>query len=412
MPSKPKVPADHSKQNVNAKKKDDELDLSDLQLIKDLRWKIDRIPILEKFRRTLVGDGNISTNREEYLRMKLHQEYPKLYATVLKNISAEGRKLASPEKIKEIAEIFLQIAGGFHKKWFFTLKTDSFNVRLTKFRKTPTTVPHLETFHMFQKLPRELRAMIWGFAVWAQNRFVGTYRLRKIKSAPCPVLFLTCKESKFWATKLYKRVKNGDLLYGRIMPASREARGPVISFENDIVMTGDWRLWNSYYGYYSKEVVKLQSAGQALRPIHKRIEALCRRAFHRVVLQRPHYVHPELIFYKNARKHVTTFPKYGGRNDWGWAWTDNIEEVWTIDGVHNYIDNSVKKHLARVFPPVPGDDCFCSLCERADIALGRELPYQKPDPQDIKEHERIFDMVDARSNWEGESMPQGLNINM
>ncbi|KAI1658305.1 hypothetical protein F4813DRAFT_395695 [Daldinia decipiens] len=421
MASTSAVPANHSLHDMmhdlmlkSDETEDDgisrELDLTEVGIIRKLRWHIDRIPILEKFRRS-VDMAAMPTNREEYLRTKLHQAYPKLHATVLKNISAEGQKLVSPEKIKEIAEIFLQIAGGFHKKWFWTYD-DRFNIRLTKFRNTPPTVSYPETFHLFPKLPSELRHMIWGFAVWTQDRFVDTYRLRRIKSAPCPALFLTCKEAKLHATKMYKRVRNGDLLYGKIMPASRKVRGPLISFENDIVMIGDWELWNSLGKPYPKEIVKLQAMGLPLRPIHKRIEKLSTWGFHRVLLERPHYVHPELLFYKNSRRHLTNFTKYGVRCDWGWTWTDNMEEVWTVDGVHNYIDDSVRKYIARVFPPVPGDDCICSLCERADLANGEPLLYQKPDPSDFEEHERIFETIDAGYYWGGNpmSMAQGLRL--
>ncbi|KAF3062040.1 hypothetical protein GL218_03768 [Daldinia childiae] len=319
-----------------------ELEPSELRIIRTLLRITDKIPILEKFRRSVEGKDKVPINRE-----------------------------------------------------------DSSNIRLSKFRKTPGKMSRLETFHMFPKLPRELRGMIWRYAAWAQDRFVETYRLRRIKSAPCPVLFLTCKEAKFWTTDLYKRVKNGDLIYGRIMPAFRIARGPVISFENDIMMIGDWHLWNSSSTPFPKEVAILQAEGKSLRPIHKRIKARSKRGFHRVAVQRPHHVHPELIFYKNARKHLTTFQMYGGHNNWGWTWANDIEEVWAIDEVHNYIDASFKAHVARVSPTVPGDDCSCSLCERADAATAKwiPIPYHKPSACDIEEHERIFETIGAFDNW-------------
>ncbi|KAI0111675.1 hypothetical protein F4814DRAFT_450349 [Daldinia grandis] len=391
-----------------------ELTLSDLKLIREFRWQANAIPILKALRKLVESRSKVPNNREEYFRTKLQQEYPKLYHLVLENISTEGKELASPEKIKEIAEIFIQIAGGFHNKFYLTLNTESLNVRLTKFRNKPTAPSYPGEFHKFQQLPPELRTMIWNFAVWAQDRFVDTYRLRRIKSAPCPVLFLTCKEAKFWAIRQYKRVKNGDLLYGKIVPASRKATGPVISFEHDIVMMGDWRLWNaprnSPRRAYPREVAELQSRGLPLRHIHKRIEVLSARGFHRVALSRPHQVHPELIFYKDSRRRFTNFPKYGGANDWGWGWTHCLEEVWTIDRVQNYIDQTITKHVARVFPPVPGDDCSCTLCERADMMIGEELSYKKPEPQDLKEHERIFKVVDPQYYWGVTyNRPQGLN---
>ncbi|KAI0852851.1 hypothetical protein F5Y00DRAFT_272484 [Daldinia vernicosa] len=388
-----------------------EFEPRDIKLLKKFRGRVDEVSILKMFREFVERKEEVTTNREEYLRMKFREVYPKLYPSILEFVYGQGQGLAAPERIKEILEHYLQIVGGFHKDYFMSLRTPIFSARLVKFRNAPPTTSYPKTFHMFMKLPPELRGMIWEFAVWTQNRFVDTYRLRKIMSAPCPALFLTCKESRSWTTKLYKRVRNGDLLYGKIMPAARAARGPVISFECDIMKMGDWRHWNSPKHNYPKEVAELRSKELPLRPIHQRIEALSRWGFHRVVLERPHEVHPELIFYKNSRKHLTNYPQFGGYTGWSWDWTHSIEEVWTIDGIYNYLDHKIRRQVARVFPPVPGDDCICSLCERADTAVIVKLPYKKPHPLDFAEHERIFETIIPSSYWEDgpKDKAQGLH---
>ncbi|KAG4219259.1 hypothetical protein PC116_g32261 [Phytophthora cactorum] len=206
--------------------------------------------------------------------------------------------------------------------------------------------------------------------------------------------------------KRYKKVRNGDLLYGKILPAYFEARGPIISFDDDIVGIGDWFAWNPSRGArcYTSEIYDRQAGGLGLRKIHQRIQALSQVGFRRVIVGNEYNgLYPEMLFYKNSRKVHTTYRNLGGiRDDWSWNWTHKLEEVWKSERVYNMVNNTSKESIVRLYPPAPGDECDCSLCERADLNMGiKDIPYKKPGPYDIEEHERIFDMVKPYDHWDG-----------
>ncbi|KAI0534719.1 hypothetical protein GGR58DRAFT_520110 [Xylaria digitata] len=95
-----------------------------------------------------------------------------------------------------------------------------------------------KTFHLFPKLPPELRSMIWKRAVYTQDRLVSFlvplvpidhhFKI-KIRDAPMPPLFLVNKEAYYESRSCYVR------LDGAITADSPPAAtGPLISFENDI----------------------------------------------------------------------------------------------------------------------------------------------------------------------------------
>ncbi|KAI1800078.1 hypothetical protein F4811DRAFT_567463 [Daldinia bambusicola] len=339
-------------------------------------------------------------DREAYLRSKMRDEFRKFFFAAIPRAPAKI-DLHCHSKVEELMETAIQISGGFNATWF---RDSRYRTVLRKFGKAPSP-PHLETFHKFPQLPPEVRATIWECAVPGQNRVVNTYRLRKVTRAPCPVLFLVCKEALFWATKKYRRVRNGDLLYGSIMPAYSQANGPIISFKNDIVNIGDWKAWNNNRGAkcYVTEMYNRKAGGQGLQQIHLRIQKLSKIGFRRVVVDMDTAVHPEMLFYKNSRKIYTTFKHLNNlRSDWSWKWTDKIQEVWKWDTIRNLVDNTFRGNFVRIFPPVPGNECQCTLCHRADLNIGiRELPYKKPEPGDIDEHERLFDVVEPHQFWNG-----------
>ncbi|KAI1424236.1 hypothetical protein F5Y12DRAFT_753739 [Xylaria sp. FL1777] len=95
-----------------------------------------------------------------------------------------------------------------------------------------------QNFHLFPKLPPELRAMIWKRAVYGQDRLVKLRiqmphprRLPVLTaySAPLPPLFLVNKEAYFEARSSYVRLSP----YIEI-DSPPESFGPLLSFENDI----------------------------------------------------------------------------------------------------------------------------------------------------------------------------------
>ncbi|OTB15949.1 hypothetical protein K445DRAFT_300754 [Daldinia sp. EC12] len=377
-----------------------EREVRDLRVIRKVLGEMSYLKVIEVLRKEVYGGGPME-NREAYLRSKLREIFPKLLSMVVKRLSP-GLQIQCSSKLSEIVEVCIQIVGGFNSKWFFD---SSHHTLVNTFRKDPVK-SHLKTFHKFPQLPPEIRVMIWNLAVRAQDRRVTTYRLRRVLRAPCPTLFLVCKESKFWAMKKYKKVRNGDLLYGKILPAYFEARGPIISFDDDIVGIGDWFAWNPNRGSrcYTSEILGRQAGGLGLRKIHQRIKALSKVGFRRVIVGDKYTsLYPEMLFYKNSRKVHTTYRNFGGiRDDWSWNWTDKLEEVWKLERIYNMVDHTSKESFVRLYPPAPGDECSCSLCERADLNMGiKDIPYKKPDPYDIEEHERIFDMVKPYSHWDG-----------
>ncbi|KAI3325348.1 hypothetical protein HD806DRAFT_520969 [Xylariaceae sp. AK1471] len=103
------------------------------------------------------------------------------------------------------------------------------------------------TFTLFNKLPPELRAIIWKYAVYTQDRLVQfvitpptTTRYLEgaitISNAPVPPLFLVSKEAYGEVQPYYVRLDH------KITATSPQtSTGPLISFENDIFHYADPR---------------------------------------------------------------------------------------------------------------------------------------------------------------------------
>ncbi|CAG8978569.1 hypothetical protein HYALB_00010532 [Hymenoscyphus albidus] len=107
------------------------------------------------------------------------------------------------------------------------------------------------TFSKFTSLPAEIRFMIWLLAVPGQNRLVHSPTFRTIKHAPCPVLFLVCKEAKACAETQYQRLqqdnKGYNLMMGTLTPSNiTEGGGLPISLGHDIFVIQS-RKWNSWH---------------------------------------------------------------------------------------------------------------------------------------------------------------------
>ncbi|KAI8962234.1 hypothetical protein F5Y11DRAFT_347670 [Daldinia sp. FL1419] len=406
--------SEHSASPMDPESESRRLEVELQKFIRYLWFRFDTFIPLSCLRQT-IGNKSALVDRNAQLREKLHEEFPQYWPLIKKSLPPSAKKLASIGDLKKLIEASIQAMFGFHQTLYFAVDPNNYYSRidntLHRYPRNPIATSKPNNFPQFSSLPPELRAMIWEFAVPAQDRFVDTYRLRKVKSAPCPVLFLVCKESKSWTSKFYKRVRNGNFLRGKILPIEQEAAGPVISFEHDIVMIGDWKIWNprERMGFVS-DIIKRRQDGVALRPIHLQIEKFSKVGLRRVAVNRPHTVHPEFIYYKNARNRVVNFSNLGVKlEDWSWRWTDKVEEVWNVDHIHNQVDGNVKEQVTRIFPPLPGEPCACTLCERADFSTTNPPPYKKPGPFDFEEHERLFDIVDHSKYWDIQTVvPPGI----
>ncbi|KAI0388151.1 hypothetical protein F5Y04DRAFT_275002 [Hypomontagnella monticulosa] len=270
----------------------------------------------------------------------------------------------------------------------------------------PTHVPQ-NTFPYFNSFPREVRDMIWKEAVRTQDRLVWIDGLRKITKAPCPNLFLVNHEAKQAAQDVYQKVRGGDILTGRIMPSYYAWEGPIISFEHDIIMIENWYRWTkSRHSMTSRNAHNRLLAGRPLRPMQKRIAEMGELGISRVAFKQNElcYNMPEMVYFKNARRFYTVIdPATDERDEWAWAWTEGIEEVYILYQTPVRGRPDCREHLSRMFPPLPNTDCICSLCTLSRRP-GASKRYEKPEPQDVVGHEDIFDVEEARA-WLPENVP-------
>ncbi|KAH8655733.1 hypothetical protein BX600DRAFT_470234 [Xylariales sp. PMI_506] len=259
----------------------------------------------------------------------------------------------------------------------------------------------------FSQLPPELRSYIWELAVPVQNRFIDCPSFRKIKSAPCPVLFLVCKAAKSSVEKFYQRLRlcrrNCNLLMGKFVPLNNEKyRGVPISLDHDIflIQNRQWWLWQTSGSKPAEEAMASRHHGKKFTVVCKRIEKFSTLGIRRVCVtcldckQDRGYRKAEndwiralcagcsdfceMIFYRNARN---------GRDqeelDWSWQWTHRIEEV--LYQRHDWDE------ARQVFPPK--EHCPCSLCRpwsRMDRISSGLVHCAKPQPFDFKAHEALF----------------------
>lgn len=259
--------------------------------------------------------------------------------------------------------------------------------------------------------------MIWLLAVPRQDRLVNSPTFRAIKHAPCPVLFLVCKEAKACAETQYQRLqrynKGYNLLMGTLAPGV-EASGLPISLDHDIFLIQD-RKWNCWYtGKFNprEDAIASRTHRKKLTQACERIERFsasgvrrvyvtcldctANRGYHRAMqgdsLQE---LCPgcsnlcERIFYPG------TSATLGHNNqeelDWTWKWTYRVEEVFHL----HYFWDSAK----RVFPP-PGA-CRCSLCQlwsRMDREYLQLLKDDIPKDPDYDTHNTLFQR--SRELWE------------
>lgn len=284
-----------------------------------------------------------------------------------------------------------EVLNGIHEG--FGLNNDDMVMRFLNKPYSQTTPIPQDTFPYFNSLPAEVRLMIWKEAVRGQDRVVWIDRFRKITKAPCPTLFLVCSESLIAAQEVYKKVRGGDILKGRIMPSYYAWEGPIISFEHDILMIENWHRWRrNRKSMTSRNARNRLLAGRPLRPMQKRIAEMGKLGISRVAFCETELEHrmPEMVFYKNARKYYTQVDRATDeRDEWAWAWTEHVKEVLILYRTNIQGRTEKREHLCRMFPPRPNSDCACSVCT---TWLTEKNPfYQRPDPQDVASHERLFD---------------------
>jgi hypothetical protein len=273
------------------------------------------------------------------------------------------------------------------------------------------------TFFKFSSLPAELRAMIWLLAVPGQDRLIHSPTFRAIKHAPCPVLFLVCKEAKACAETQYQRLqrynKGYNLLMGTLI-SSTGVSGLPISLDHDIFLIQD-RKWNCWFTGKSNpredwkasrthgkkptqacERIERFSASGVRRVCVTCLDCTADRGYHEAMqgdsLQELYYGCSNLcerIFYPGTR--ATLGHDSQEELDWTWKWTYRVEEVFHLH--HGW--NSAK----RVFPPL--EACRCSLCQpwsRMDREYLRLLKDDTPKGSDYDTHNTLFQR--SRELWE------------
>lgn len=273
------------------------------------------------------------------------------------------------------------------------------------------------TFFKFSSLPAELRTMIWLLAVPRQDRIVNSPTFRAIKDAPCPVLFLVCKEAKACSETQYQRLQPSNrgynLLMGTLVP-SIEASGLPISLDHDIFLI-QARKWNCWYTGKSnprEDAITSRKHGKKLTRACERIEKFSASGVRRVCVtcvdctvtlgyrgaqgdSLQELCHGcsclcEQIFYPGTRNTLG----YNNRQeelDWAWKWTYRVEEVFHL---HHFWDLA-----KRVFPPLGA--CRCSLCQpwsRMDREYLQLLKGDIPKDLDYGTHNKLFQR--SRELWQ------------
>jgi hypothetical protein len=273
----------------------------------------------------------------------------------------------------------------------------------------------------FSSLPAELRTIIWVLAVPVQNRLVDSPTFRAIKHAPCPVLFLVCKEAKACAETQYQRLqrykKGYNLLMGNLIPAIG-AQGLPISLDHDIFLIQD-RKWNCWYTGNSNPRVDAMASrthGKKLTEACERIEKFSASGVRRVCVTcigcRAHRGYSEVkqgdwlqelchgcsglcenIFYPGTRARLGRAQE---EQEWVWKWTHRVQEVFHL----HYSRDSAK----QVFPSLGA--CECSLCRpwsRMDREYLQLLKDDVPKDPDYNTHDMLFRR--SRELWQAGPRP-------
>jgi hypothetical protein len=265
----------------------------------------------------------------------------------------------------------------------------------------------LDRFHKFSHLPAELRTIIWQLAVPVQNRLVDCPSLRRIKRAPCPVLFLVCREAKLCAETQYQRLqlykKVYDLVMGDFVSIDGN-KGLPVSLDHDIFVIQDrkWRYWITNKSDPAQDAEASRKQRKKLSEACKKIENFSAKGVRRVcvtcVVCRSGILPKkdedgwlrdlcltcsnfcENIFYPSSRGIA-----YLGKDiqNWRWQWTHRVQEV-------SYIRH--KWDVAKqIFPPT--GPCECSLCQprtRMDKENLERLNGERLDSLDYNRHDTLF----------------------
>ncbi|KAI1386810.1 uncharacterized protein F4822DRAFT_431678 [Hypoxylon trugodes] len=342
------------------------------------------------------------------LKMAFQAVYLKAYPAIQKAITHLAAGLGGPVIIDDYAAECVNIAAGISQKYTerYTGKNRNIQGTIIPIQQLLIEKKSPDTFPKFGRLPTELRLMILKFAVRAEDRIVTTNHLRRVKKAPCPVLFLVCRETYNWSQEFYQRIPRGDL-WRPAVPTNTPVRGPIVSFETDIIDIGDWyRWWKFGGGRKDSQVRKCRREGSPLPRTFASIESFSQRNKIRRVVRGPtsNYLRlSEMLFYKNARKSaikyvdVDSLTKY---DDWCFQWASELEEVWSLDSTYNEVTEIERPlRLCRVFPPVGNEPCPCILCAKYDHFGQENVPYMKPAPKDVKGHELLFNEHEVPVQW-------------
>lgn len=258
-------------------------------------------------------------------------------------------------------------------------------------------------FTKLSSLPPELRSIIWQLAVPAQNRVIDCPSFRRIKSAPCPVLFLVCRESKFYAEKSYQRLRfcgrSCNLLMGDLVSLDSDGhQGLPISLDHDIflIQKRKWWLWRTTVSNPMADAAASRAGRGKMTTACKRIEKFsalgvcrvcvtCRSCREYDSLVRSHCPEcsdfREMIFYYNSR--IARGRYNQDEIDWSWKWAHRVLEV--------FYQHRDWNEPRRMFPP--DGPCECSLCQpwsRTDRELFALLKCAKPPSRDLNAHAALF----------------------
>ncbi|KAI1100715.1 hypothetical protein F4804DRAFT_335989 [Jackrogersella minutella] len=334
------------------------------------------------------------------IRLKVRPFFEFYYPSIFKAIHDTDVRIKDHPALKELAEICVYVAAGIHDEYKVDCCSNPRSMRRIEESQPLKSPPssQLTTFERFPDLPPELRCVVWDHFMHTEDRIVVADHLRKITRAPCPVILLVCQESKSWAEKLhkYKKVMNGNLLRGRVLPMTIPLKAPLVSFETDIFYIGKWQTWiTRWTSNINLDVQRRLQHGIPLTALQRGIQAFSGRGVRRVAIPGDHSQWADLLYFANARAWVNEFGVFNQQrqpNDWAWAWCRKLEEVYTIGATFSAVEMPPRRHMSRVFPTPSTESCACSLCHGENNTRIRS-GHQKPAVNDRDEHERLFALI-------------------
>ncbi|KAK9796923.1 putative 2EXR domain-containing protein [Seiridium cardinale] len=213
-----------------------------------------------------------------------------------------------------------------------------FNQQYVEERDQASATQGHDYFHLFMDLPIDIRVLIWEQAKVSQNRVVPAFALRYVSQAYAPTVFLVCRESREWATRNYRRARNGDLL-DLVSPSDDGVRGPLICLDTDIFLVQELHWWNGSDRIPTSWVPGFR--------IHEGVAP--RRV---CVDERADPIFAVKLYWPSVRGRSTTFVTVEPSSEFDW--TQHIDEVWYSDQ-----DGMI---FGLIYPPPL--QCECPPCTR------------------------------------------------